>query len=409
MKKDVFWNSLGVAAWSFLSLLLLIVVTRINGIDDSGLFSYAFAVALIMYAIACYGGRTYQVSDQQQVFSTERYISLRVLTTTAAIAISIVFVLANGYDARKATLVLLLVAHRAFDAIAEVFYGVLQKNHRLYVSGKSLFYKSVLSFAGFTAIDLLTGDLLLASLPLAGASLLFLLLYDIPQSRKVEDYRITIRISGLSTILSWTFLPFVVSALTLVFANVARYFVDVYHPQLQGYFGIVVMPLSLVILLFSFVYSPAIVRLSNLFNANEFRALNSLVGKIILIMLVATAVFCGLAYFLGAPVLQLLFGIDLTFYVGDLVLVMLIGAALSVTALFAQIAIIARRLRFTASVYLCSNVLLIALCMLLTHPYEIRGAVISYVIASLAQLVVMAGYYLRLTAPRLASSPKLEP
>lgn len=403
MKKDVLWNSLGVAAWSFLSLILLIVVTRINGIDDSGLFSYAFAVALIMYTIACYGGRTYQVSDHHEVFSTDSYISLRILTTLAVIALSIVFVLANGYDARKSALVLILVAHRAFDAIADVFYGVLQKNHRLYIAGKSLFYKSVLSLIGFVAIDLLTGDLLLACLPLVGASLLFVVCYDIPQSRRVEQFQIRVRTPGTARILSSTFLPFVVAALILIFANIARYFIDVYHPQLQGYFGIIIMPLSLIILLFSFVSGPVIVPLSRMFNTREFAKLHAMVGRIIVIMLAATVVLAVLAYFLAAPVLQLLFAIDFGEYATDVVLIVFIGAALSLTSLFTQIAIIARRLRFTASVYVLVTVLLIVLCVILTGPYEIRGAIMAYVIAALVQLLVMGGYYLRLTRPHKPS------
>jgi hypothetical protein len=44
-----------------ISPLLLIVITRVNGIDDSGLFSLAFSVSIILWSLAMWGGRTYQV------------------------------------------------------------------------------------------------------------------------------------------------------------------------------------------------------------------------------------------------------------------------------------------------------------------------------------------------------------
>jgi O-antigen/teichoic acid export membrane protein len=166
MKKDVFWNSLGTAAWSFLSLLLLIVVTRINGIEDSGLFSFAFALAIVMFTVACYGGRTYQVSDYKDSFRPDVYISLRIFTSLAVIALTTFFVILNGHDWQKSALIFLLVGQRVFDAMADVFYGIMQKKHRLYISGKSLFYKSVLSLIVFLAVDLLTKDLLLSALSL---------------------------------------------------------------------------------------------------------------------------------------------------------------------------------------------------------------------------------------------------
>jgi len=38
IKKDYLWNSLGSLLQSAISPVLLIIITRLNGIDDSGLF-----------------------------------------------------------------------------------------------------------------------------------------------------------------------------------------------------------------------------------------------------------------------------------------------------------------------------------------------------------------------------------
>jgi O-antigen/teichoic acid export membrane protein len=398
MKKDIFWNSLGTAAWSFLSLFLLIIVTRINGIADSGLFSFAFAFGLIMFTIACYGGRAYQVSDHKKSFTTDSYISLRLFMSLAVVLITILFVLVNGYDLQKSILIFLLVGQRVFDAIADVFYGVMQKNHHLYISGKSLLYKSVLSFVVFLIIDFTTKNLLLSALSLPIISLLFVLFYDIPRSRKLENFSINPKLTEIQRMLTFTFLPFSIAVMGLIFVNLARYFIDIYHPNLQGYFGIIIMPLSLIILLFSFISTPALLHLSEKYNSQQFYALNQTVSKIVRIILAATLLFCVLTYFLGIPLLKLLFNIDFSNYIFDIILVIVIGLAISLTSLFTNIAIIARRLRLTSIAYLFSNLLLILLCGLLVNQYQIRGAIIAYIVASVTQTIIMFLYYKYLTS-----------
>ena len=52
--KNFIWNVLGTGLNSFNSLFFLIIVTRINGIDDAGVFSIGIAIALIMYTIGLY-------------------------------------------------------------------------------------------------------------------------------------------------------------------------------------------------------------------------------------------------------------------------------------------------------------------------------------------------------------------
>lgn len=397
MKKDIFWNSLGVSAWSFLSLFLLIVVTRINGIADSGLFSFAFAVAMIMFTVGCFGGRAYQVSDHKNLFTTDSYISLRILTSLVVVALTLLFIFANGYDLYKSALIIILVGQRVFDAIADVFYGIMQKKKHLYVSGKSLFYKSVLSLVVFIVIDLGTKNLLLASLSLPVISLIYIIFYDIPMSRKLEKFHIRLRSSEIKRIATSTFLPFAVTAMGLIFANLARYFIDIYHPNLQGYFGIIIMPLSLVILLFSFISTPAILHLSNKFNNKEFHILNQTMGKITGLTAGATLLLCILTYFIGGPALKLLFSVDFSNYILDIILVIVIGFFLSITSLFTNISIIARKLRVTSIIYLAVNVLLVLMCMVLVKPYEIHGAILAYIIVSAIQMIAMGIYYLYLT------------
>ena len=50
-KKNVIWNILGTGFNSFNSLFFLIIVTRINGTTNAGIFTIAFSTACILYII----------------------------------------------------------------------------------------------------------------------------------------------------------------------------------------------------------------------------------------------------------------------------------------------------------------------------------------------------------------------
>lgn len=47
------------------------------------------------------------------------------------------------YDAYKFTITVALCLMKCFEVFSDVFYGVLQKNDKLYVVGISLFLKSI--------------------------------------------------------------------------------------------------------------------------------------------------------------------------------------------------------------------------------------------------------------------------
>ena len=58
-KKDVkntYWNIIGSSLNAISSLVFLIIVTRINGVEEAGIFTYGYATACLFYTIAVYYG-----------------------------------------------------------------------------------------------------------------------------------------------------------------------------------------------------------------------------------------------------------------------------------------------------------------------------------------------------------------
>ena len=65
---------------SFNSLFFTIIVTRLNGLNDAGIFTYCFATACVLYNIAVYEGRAFQVTDITGKNTDMDYIYHRIMT-----------------------------------------------------------------------------------------------------------------------------------------------------------------------------------------------------------------------------------------------------------------------------------------------------------------------------------------
>lgn len=56
---------------SFQSVLILMVISRIDPVTDAGVFTIAFAIGNLMLTIGQYGIRQFQVSDVQENILSE--------------------------------------------------------------------------------------------------------------------------------------------------------------------------------------------------------------------------------------------------------------------------------------------------------------------------------------------------
>ena len=72
-KSAYAWNTTSGLMFAMQSAVMLIVITRTNGLEDAGVFSIAYAIGSLMSFIGEYGVRKYQVSDiNEKVSFTEK-------------------------------------------------------------------------------------------------------------------------------------------------------------------------------------------------------------------------------------------------------------------------------------------------------------------------------------------------
>ena len=395
-KKDYIWNSIGSFLQSAISPILLIVITRLNGVGDSGLFSFAMSLSVVFWAISLWGGRTYQVSDVKKEFSSGDYIVVRFISSLIVAVFSISFCILSGYDLIKTELIMVLVSFKILESIADSMYGVLQIHNRLYIAGISLTMKSVFSFMLFTLVDILTKNIIYGALSIFIVNIAVVIFYDIPWMKHVESVGLTKKnIMQAGKIMKKTAEVFVVVFLTMFSLNIPRYFLDKYHYDQIGYFGIMAMPITLLTLFISFVLQPNVVNLSELLKKKKIKEFTKIVSKIDFITFTLGILFVVSSYLIGVWALNTVFGIDINNFRIDLTIMVIGAVANAFASIYVNLLIILRRFKGQFYTLLVTNILAVILSVYLIDRLAMLGSVLVFMIISFLQAIILLFIYKR--------------
>lgn len=400
IKKDYLWNSLGSLLQSAISPVLLIVITRLNGIDDSGLFSFALSLSVVFWVVSLWGGRTYQVSDVKREFSSGSYIAVRFVASLIVAISAVVFCVLNGYNATKTGLIMILVTFKILESIADSLYGVLQIHHKLYVAGISLTMKAMLGFAAFMAVDIVTKNVIYGTLAILLVNVLIIFLYDILWVRRVEVINVSKKlckeyIAQAVAIMKHTSAVFVVMFLTMFSLNIPRYFLDKSHPDQIGYFGIMAMPITLLGLFISFIIQPNVVNLSELLVKGKLKEFARIVSKINHITFGIGVLSVVLSYLVGVWVLNTIFGININNFQLDLIIMVIGAAANAFVSIYVNLLIIMRRFKGQFYTLLLTDILAVVVSMCLIERLAMLGSVLVFMMISLLQVTLLLVIYKR--------------
>ena len=390
-KKNFIWNILGTSSNAFSSLFFMIMVTRINGVDNAGIYTIAFSTACILYIIGIYAGRIFQVTENEKINDKE-FIVNRIISCCLMLIISLLFIIIKQYNIYKALIFVILCLYKALEAFSDVLYGIMQKNNLLNKVGKSMLSKALISLISFFIIDFFTKNLCFSCLMIVISNILIIIIYDIKNIYKITDLKQKVNMKNILKIFKTGFFVFAISFLGIYIMNAPKYAIDDYlNENIQAIFGIIIMPATVVGLFAQFIIHPYLNTIVDLYKKNDVNGMKKIIRNIIFAILILGLLCVIGAYLLGIPVLQIIYGIDLNTYKYNLVCI-LIASTLSVIASIYSSLLTTIRKTFIQFIIYCINAV-IAICSsyLLTYKFEINGATIAYFIIMLVQFVL---YYI---------------
>ena len=335
-RQSVFWNMMSSGLNSIVSMLLLWVVTLLNGVSDAGIFSLGFSTSQMMLTIGNYGMRNYQATDVTNKYSIKVYEASRIVTNIIMMVSVLGFVWFEGYYFEKALITILLCLLKVTDAFDDVYGGYYQVKGRLDIAGKIMSIRIGAYVLGFILTLIFTHSLILSCLIsiIISSIVLIVLIHStkiiIPLEKPSFQWN---RIWNLLT----ECFPLCISAFLLIYmGNAPKYAIDTYlTAKDQAYYTYLFMPCFVTNLFVGFALQPLLVRLSKSWVHKEYRKFIKLCGLIFAgALIISTIIIIGGAI-LGCPILSIVFGVSLSAYTNVLV-VLLIGGAFFAFAVIEQ-------------------------------------------------------------------------
>lgn len=376
--KNFIWNIIGSTLNAVSSLIFLIIVTRINGVNEAGIFTYSFATACLFYSIAVYLGRPYQVTDISETFSDTDYIFNRITTIIIMLVTIFTFSLIRGYNLYKIAILFLLAFYKCIEAFSESLYAIIQKNGKLYQVGISFTLKAIGSYIIFFIIDYLFKNIILSIILVILFNIIITIFYDYVNSKKVGINASFLSKEKNIKLLKLGFFTFAFSFLSLYVLNSSRYAIDgLLSDDYQTIFGIIFMPSMVMSLLSQFVIHPYLVKIKDFIKNNDYISLNKIVTKLILVFSLLSGCFIFGCYLLGIPLLELLYGINLSAYKWEFMLIIIGAVFYGLVILISYVLIALRKTKSQFILLLIVSLLAICTSHYLVIKFKLLGASIN--------------------------------
>ena len=374
------------------SALLLFLITRICGDDQAGIFSLSFSVAYLMIMIGNYGVRNYQATDVHLRFGFREYLIHRVAACVLMAVASVGYVLIRGYEPDKATAVLLCCLLKLTESVENVYHGEYQRVNRLDVASKIGTIRFILCMIVFALVLLVTHDMLasLVAINIAAAVVLAVsLAYTCPRiavtrSPEAEDWK---RIFIVCLPL------FLASFFNIYICNASKYALDIYSTEaIQGYYGMLFMPVFVINLISNCIYGPFLVRLAGYWNEGTMKPLQRFVRNQILAILGICAAVTLFGWFPGIQLLSWFFGRDLTEFRLPFAILLIGGGMTALVDFMNNIMTVIRKQKVLVWIYGVCAVAALILTNILVKEGGISGAAWAYTVILLIQAIIMTAY-----------------
>jgi polysaccharide biosynthesis protein, probable transporter len=392
-KSIYIWNLLGNFAAAAVSVLYLLIVSRMQTSEVADQFSLATSIGNLWIIIGQFQVRNYQATDVNSSHPFSAYFFTRLLTVVLMLITLLPYLRIINYDFTNSSLMIItwIIVYRVADAFSDLFQGYFQQHGRLDIAGKAMVYRYALSVLILLFGLLLSQSMVLTLTVLAFFNLFFVFVYDYAYFKLFDKLSFRNSFSRNTIDESFKIIRVCFSLfiygflLTLVF-NEAKlsisgaYAKGIVEAGAQRDYNILFMPvffMSLCIL----VVRPLITQMAELWQRKQFQVFYKMFLKILLLTLSIGIVITFLTYLIGVNVLSLIFGLDLLKYKLELTILVLSGVLYSFSIILENILIIMRKHYYLLSVYILMFIVTKIITTELVNKYQIMGASISFCIA----------------------------
>ena len=389
--RDYLWNTASSFMTALATVVMLLVVTRTAGIRAAGVYSLAIAVGQQFQTLGMYEVRAYHVTDVTHRFTFGTYLATRIVTVALMLVGITTYAVLSSSDVHHCVLVTLVASLRVFDAFEDVYVCELQRVGRLDLGGRACFWRALSTTASFSGMLVATGNLLVSTVVSLVVSLVVMVGVYLPPSRGLFPLRPTWDPRRVGQVLLACLPLFGASFISMYLSNAPRFAIDRYlDPTQQGYFAILFMPAVTINLMSLVIFRPLLTPMAALWARGARPAFTRLVRRGLASALAAFGVVALITYVAGPPLLALVFGKDVSAFSVELMVLVGGGAmnAASVVLYYALTTVRLQNLVFAGYVLAAGAITL--LCVVLVPQGSLLGASVAYTAAMSVLVAVFA-------------------
>ena len=399
-KEIYFWNLLGNLAASGVSVLYLLIVTRLTSAKVADQFSLANSIGTLWIVIGLFQVRNYQGTDVNQKHSFIGYFQTRLITILAMLVTlyPYLYIVGEGrYSFETILLTFLMILYRMWDAVSDLFQGLFQQRERRDIAGKTMFYHYSTSVVVLFLIILLSKSVIVGLFLLVIWNGLVIIFYETSFLKYFEtiqwkelfssNYKKDIKDIFLAC---WPL--FVNGFILLYILNEPKIIIEkglnqgILQTGMQRDFNILFMPVFFMSLII-FMVRPLITQMAILWNREKYAEFSLIVKKLLLYLFIGGIAVTIVAYFIGTPILSLVFGVALSQYTLPFAILIFAGVLYALAIVFENILTIVRKQHLLVGLY----IVLLVITKLVTEPFIYQkgmlGATISFFIVMFTYVI----------------------
>ena len=315
IKQSVLWNTCGNIIYFGVQWLQTILVARVLGYKDAGIFSLAMSMTNVFYALSIYGMVNFQVSDIEGKYSAGNYLISRYITGIVSLLLCLIFDIVNGYSFKQTLCIISYMFFKLSETLFDVCLGFYQRNWRMDLAGKSMVIRALLIMVFFTITILCTKNLLLAIVIMTLAVFCVVFLYDMKNIRILENINCIKNIRRVRCLLIECVPLAIYLILSTSIASIPRFFLEMYHGSEQlGIYASVATPTLIVQMAATYVFNPMITVFSESYNKKDKnKFINTFRHCVMVIAIFSVVAILGGKLF-GKLGLSILYGTDIIKY-----------------------------------------------------------------------------------------------
>ncbi len=185
LRANFAWTFVGNVVYAASQWAMLVVLAKLGTPEMVGQFALGLAVTAPVIMFANLQLRGVQATDAKGDYQFGDYLSLRLVTTGIALMVIVAITFVSSYRDQGALVIVMIGLAKAFEAISDIFYGLLQQHERMDRIAKSMLLKGPLSLVALGLGVYVTRSVFWGTVGLAVAWALLLVLYDVRSGKMI--------------------------------------------------------------------------------------------------------------------------------------------------------------------------------------------------------------------------------